>query len=377
MSPGVHPGSGSKRPAARSVQSSVLLVLSVLTALVLAGCGSTDIDPQNDVPDMGLTPVKSYLTEHSADLALAADRLRTEADAYFRLARKNGFNYRRLLKRDCPEVDLTLTAARNALIKAKPAYEEMRAIVAGIPRTAQYDTDLAAGTDADDPESAVSFNLNLADDMVMRQPGNLIFLLETSLYGTNQAVVAEGVNPDVNCDGRVDFGEGLPDGKIFKVAAAEFARQTGNLDSDAREIVISESDAFTAVAAMTPTMSEYFGEWRRSAYVAGENEREEDGFVATSRLSDVADILTGILFTYGEIRPLIAEENEDRAERIGTGLKDLLIRAEDLRDREAAGESFTPEQADELGVGMQARAEAIAAQVIRAAEELGIRIQDD
>ena len=58
----------------------------------------------------------------------------------------------------------------------------------------------------------------------MKQPGNLFFLLETSLYGTNEDLVVKGVKPDVNCDGKVEFGEGLPDAAIFKASADEFNR---------------------------------------------------------------------------------------------------------------------------------------------------------
>jgi hypothetical protein len=98
--------------------------------------------------------------------------------------------------------------------------------------------------------------------------------------------------------------------------------------------------------------------------------------VATSRLSDIADILTGINFTYDEIEPLIAEENPDQAAQTAAELSDLLARAEDLRDREAGGEKFTAAQADQLGAEMQAQAEKIAGQVTQAAKDIGVEIQE-
>ncbi len=352
------------------------LALPAVAAVMLAGCGSDDTDPGNDVPDTGLTAVKSYLTDHSADLAAEAAKVKTAADTYYGLAESNNFNYAKLLKDDCKAVDAALTDARNAFIKANPAYEEMEGIVAGIPRTAQYDTDIDAGSDAFDPESAVSFNLKLNDGTVMKQPGNLFFLLETSLYGTNDDLVVKGVKPDVNCDGKVEFGEGLPDAAIFKATADEFDRQATDLDADAQEIVVSDSDAFTAITVMTPTMSEYFEQWKLSSFVAGQGKQEEAGFVATSRLSDIADILTGIVFTYDEIRPLIAEKNEDQAEQTAAELDSLLAQAEDLRDREAAGEKFTASQADQLGAEMEAKAEKIAGQVTQAAKDIGVEIQE-
>ena len=39
----------------------------------------------------------------------------------------------------------------------------MEGIVAGVPRLAQYDVDIDAGSDASTPEDAVSFSLTTAD----------------------------------------------------------------------------------------------------------------------------------------------------------------------------------------------------------------------
>ena len=126
---------------------------------------------------------------------------------------------------------------------------------------------------------------------------------------------------------------------------------------------------------MTPTMSEYFEAWKNSRFIAGEDATEL-GFVAASRLSDIADILEGIVFTYDEIEPTIAEESPQQAEQTGKALDDLLAYVEDIRDREEGGEKFTAEQADTLGSEAQRQAEAIAGQVTQAAQRLGIELQE-
>ena len=122
-------------------------------------------------------------------------------------------------------------------------------------------------------------------------------------------------------------------------------------------------------------MSEYFEAWKNSAFIAGED-ADEQGFVATSRLSDIADILEGIVFMYDEMEPAIAAEDPQQAEQTKQQLADLLAYVEDIRDREAAGEKFTGEQADALGSEAQARAEEVAGQVTQAANRLGIELQD-
>ncbi len=352
------------------------LAAPVAAMALIAGCGSDDGSSGSESADTGLTATKSYLTDHTAELVINTARIKAASDAYYDLAESVDFDYARMLKGNCEAADAALTDAKDAFIAANPNYEEMEGIVAGIPRTAQYDSDLDAGSDASDPESAVSFNLTLPNGKVMKQPGNLFFLLETSLYGTNEDLVVKGVKPDVNCDGKVEFGEGLPDANILKAAADEMDKQANDLDADAQEIVINDSDAMTAITVMTPTMSEYFEQWKLSSFVAGEGNQSDPSFVATSRLSDIADILTGINFTYEEIEPVIAEENPDQAEQTAAELADLLARAEDLRDREAAGERFSAEQADQLGAEMQAQAEKIAGQVTQAAKDSGVEIQE-
>src|SRR5919109_316207 len=109
------------------------------------------------------------------------------------------------------EVAQLMERSKDAFHEANPAYEEMEGIVAGVPRLAQYDVDIDAGSDASDPENAVSFNLELPDGGTIKQPGNLFFVTETALYGINPDFLAKGVKQDVDRDGRVEFGEGIPD----------------------------------------------------------------------------------------------------------------------------------------------------------------------
>ncbi len=167
----------------------------------------------------------------------------------------------------------------------------------------------------------------------------------------------------------------MPDADIYVATLRKFKEMTEQLDADAQEFEATPSDALTAITVMTPTMSEYFEAWKNSAFIAGED-AEELGFVATSRLSDIADILEGILFTYEEIEPTIAEADPQQAAQTEQQLEDLLAYVTDLRDREENGEKFTGEQADALGSEAQARAEEVAGQVTQAANRLGIELQD-
>jgi hypothetical protein len=348
----------------------------VALALTGVGCGDdSDDETETTAGGTDLSAVKDYLTDHSAALAEQATTMRELGDQYYGLAEEVNFDYAALLEQHGDEVQRILDDSKAAFTVANPAYEEMEGIVAGVPRLAQYDVDIDAGADASDPENAVSFSLELPNGETLKQPGNLFFVTETSLYGTNPDFLAKGVKGDVDGDGQVAFGEGLPDAEIYSAATKEFEEQAKNLDADAQEFEPTPSDAFTAITVMTPTMSEYFEAWKNSRFIAGEKATEL-GFVAASRLSDIADILEGLVLTYEQVEPEIAAENPQQAEQTKKELADLLAYVEDLRDQEAGGKKFTAEEADTLGAEAQRRAEAIAGQVTQAAQQLNIELQE-
>lgn len=352
------------------------LAAMALVVPAAAGCGSDDGDETTtEAGAAQLQPVKGYLTDHSAELVEQVEVLQENGDEYYALAESVDFDYDRLLEEHGDEVAEILAESKDAFVTANPAYEEMEGIVAGVPRLAQYDVDIDAGSDASTPEDAVSFSLTTPSGKQLKQPGNLFFLTETALYGTNPELQAKGAEPDVDGDGKVEFGEGLPDADTYKATLDEFEQQAKSLDADAQEFEPTPSDALTSIVVMTPTMSEYFEAWKNSRFIAGEG-AEELGFVATSRLSDIADILGGILVTYDGIEPMIAEENPQQAKQTREELKSLVDFASELRDREAGGEKFTAKQADALGAQAQAQAEAIAGQVTQAAKQLGVELQE-
>ena len=163
-----------------------MAVVPIAAAGLIAGCGGGDDDGSSSTE---LTATKTFLTDHTADLVKHTTVMQEAADEYYALAESSGFDYEKMLADKCDAVDASLTKAKGAFVEANPNYEQMEGIVAGIPRTAQYDTDIDAGSDASDPENAVSFNLTLSNGGVVKQPGNLFFLIETSLYGTNEELI--------------------------------------------------------------------------------------------------------------------------------------------------------------------------------------------
>ena len=60
-------------------------------------------------------------------------------------------------------------------------------------------------------EGAVPFDLNLPDGRVLPKPGNLFGVTESTLWGTYPEFTITEVEADFNHDGKLDFGEALPD----------------------------------------------------------------------------------------------------------------------------------------------------------------------
>jgi hypothetical protein len=135
------------------------------------------------------------------------------------------------------------------------------------------------------------------------------------------------------------------------------------------------SDAFTALVVMLPTAGDYFEQWKLSPYVSGDDS-DSIAFIAQSRLLDVLGIYGGLQVTWNAVAPLVAGVDPALAESITTGIDELLLFVQDVHDKELAGTTFTPEQADQLGSEVQDRGNSIAGNVTQSAALLDIELQD-
>jgi Imelysin len=366
------------RPSFRLVRAAAPAAFLAL-AVGLVACGddesSSDQDAAAASSSADLGAIKGYLLEHTTRLKDDTAEIRRGAESYYRLAKAADFDYERLLRENRAEVQGFVKDAQAAFRGANPSYEEMEGVVAGVPQLAHYDVIIDAGGDASDPENAVPFDIETPDGRTFEQPGNFNYLIETAAFGTEPKFQAKGVKPDLDGDGEVEFGESMPDAGFYVAAARGFERYAGELDSAAREWEPTPGDALTALVVMTPTMSEYFEAWKNSRFIAGERASEK-AFVAASRLEDIADILGGLTTVYGNVRPLVAEADSQRARQTGDSLGRLHSFAAGLRDREARGRDYTAEEADVLGARAQEQAEAIAGQITQAAAQLNIEIEE-
>src|SRR3954471_15501943 len=226
------------------------LLAGLAAVAALAGCGGDDAETTTQkAPAVAtdLTAVKDYLLDHTSRLQGDTAKLATQAATYYQLAKSENFDYGKLLQTHRSEVADQVKAMQDTYIDANPAYEEMEGVVAGVPELADYDVIIDAGSDKSDPENAVPFSVKTPAGKTFEQPGNFFFLVETALWGTEPKFAAQGVKPDLDDNGKVEFGEAVPDADFLVAATKDFASNAKELDASAKEWEPTEQDAFTAL----------------------------------------------------------------------------------------------------------------------------------
>jgi len=354
------------------VIGAVLLLVACLSATAAASPARAGA---SDTPNYA--GVKTYLLARSQQLVTELNGIQARSERYYALARREKFSYPNLWRKHRAEVSSILLGLKPAFSRAHKAYEEEEGIIAGVPSLAQFDVIMDSGTSAaDDPQTAVPFDLKLPNGKVFPKPGNFFHaLLEPTIWGTDARFVARGgVKADLDRDGTVEFGEVLPDANVLVGTARSFVSYARKSDAAARAWKPNASDVLTALVVMVPTVEGYFGEWKSSRAIAGSAAKEK-AFVAHSRLVDVHGILSSLQNVYKGLRPLVAKAGAAQSARIGTALEQLTRFVDGIHAQEKAGKKFTPKQADLLGGQAQQRANAIAGQISQVAGVLGIELQ--
>lgn len=362
-----------------------LMIVSVL----LAACSTSpqtrsvpapEITPTAAIaatgPGPDLSVIKIYLQKYGKDyLQAGATTLKTNADQYYVAVKAANFDYKKAWG-DGKTLGPLLMNMREAFNVAHTGYESVEGIVAGVPSLSEFDTILDAGAPGKEGgDNIADFSVILPNGAILDKPGNLFhFLLEPMIFGT-QATSMKLQDVDIDGDGKIGFGDNLPDANLLKGVADSLNENVGKTNAAINAWQPSLTDAFTAMVVMTPTMDEYFNNWKESRYISGEGSALSR-FVAHSRLIDVAGILDSIRTIYGAVKPSIEAKDPSAAKQIDTNYANLFKFVQDLVNKEKAGTRFTPDQAELLGKNAQDQAQTITGQVTQAAGLLQIKLQN-
>jgi len=319
----------------------------------------------------GLAQVKAFALEHNVSLVANSEQLHKVVSDYAGIIEAHGGDYAAAWAADSAKLAQTIKEIRSHWLAASNEYETIEGIVAGIPSLVKYDLILDAGNPGTEDEDIAPYDLTLPDGTVLERPGSLFHTITEPLFwGGDKAHVRAEVDFDGN--GVSGPGEILFDANLALGGAEGLVTWSKALETDLRAWQANRDDAFTAVVTMTPTVGDYFGEWRESVFIGGDS----SAFVAQSRLFDVIGIMSGCERMYtAAVSPVVVADDPALDASVTKDFAELLALVKETRAREEAGERFSVEEADALGSQAQDIAERIVAQVLQAAARNAVEIK--
>jgi hypothetical protein len=325
----------------------------------------------SDAETKGLAIVKQFTVDHNERLIAQAKLLNDEVAAYYDIVKSHGFDYDKAWKADGQKIAAIIARIKPMWLEASNQYETIEGIVAGLPSTAKYDLIIDAGNPGTEKEDVAPYDLTLPDGSVMKRPGNLFHgLMEPAIWGMEKSHTKLPV--DLDGDGKVARSEVLFDANFVYGTSQALLHWAKEMLKDVKAWTPNRDDAFTSVVTMTPTVGDYFGEWKESQFITG----EIGSFVAQSRLVDVQGIMGGCRKMYFDaISPAVAEADKTIDAKIRADYEELLELVEDTYAREMAGNKFKPEEADALGNQAQDIADRIVAQITQVASKLKVNLK--
>jgi hypothetical protein len=344
---------------------------AIVGATMLAAAPAMSASDSEVAEQKGLAVVKQFTIDHNERLLAQAELLNIESQSYYDAIKAHGFDYAKAWEQDGKAIAATVKRMRVLWLEASNQYETIEGIVAGLPSTAKYDLIIDAGNPGEDSEDVAPYDLELPDGTVLKRPGNLFHgLMEPALWGMDESRVK--LPADLDGDGKMARSEVLFDANFILGASQALAYWSSQMLADVVAWTPNRDDAFTSVVTMTPTVGDYFGEWKESQFISG----EIGAFVAQSRLVDVQGIMSGCKKMYFDgISPIVSEADPETDARIRAGYEELLALVEETYAREKAGHTFQPEEADSLGKDAQEIADRVVAQITQVASRLGVELK--
>lgn len=315
--------------------------------------------------------VKSYLVGTLVKVKRASADFVENANAYAALTAASGGPEKVFAAKKGDVQKLVAKMQDNYKAMDSFGYETVEGIVAGIDRFVAYDVYLDAGLPKGEgqPEEVSPLKLKLSTGGVIdREGAGFTYIIEPALWGGNKKWV---VPVDLDGDGKIGPRESLPRPEVLTAVAADTDKKLGELLADARAWQPTVADCYSAMVAMTPTLSDYFEDWKESRY-----SKEASGrFFAVSRISDMQGIMKSCAVMYRAVEATVKPKDKALAKAIDTGFKDIFTFLDDLeaREKRSAG-SLKPAVIDEMANQAKSKTDKLVPQIKQAAALAGVKI---
>jgi len=305
--------------------------------------------------------VKEYLLTKLAKIQNASEDFVKNSEAYAELVKAHGDSLPAAYKAEPAKMDnLVVKMQDNYKAMDSFGYETIEGIVAGVPLLADYDIYLDAGVPASEgPDGVAPVVLDLGNGKKIENQGSLFtFIIEPALWGGDKRWVVEA-------DGRT-----LPRPEVLVAAALDVNKTINNLVAEANGWNASVSDCFGAMVVMTPTLSDYFEDWKESRYSSDKSGR----FQAVSRVSDMRGIMGSCQVMYDAVDAGVAAKDKALAKSVDSGFKGIMAFLDKIEDREKQG-ALKGAEIDELATQAKEKTDKLVPQIEQSAAVSGVKIE--
>lgn len=305
---------------------------------------------------------KSYLLQKLEKMTTASEDFVKNSEGYSALVAEHGGSVEAAYKADPKQME-KLVAKLQDDYKAMDSfgYETVEGIVAGVPSLADYDIYLDAGVPASEgPEGVAPVVLLVNGEKIDKQGSLFTYIIEPMLWSGDKRWVVS-----------VDSGKkSLPRPEVLSAAAKDVNKKLGELLADAKSWNASISDCFGAMVVMTPTLSDYFEDWKESRY-----SKEKSGrFQAVSRVSDMRGIMGSCQVMYEAVEKKVAEKDKSLAKSVDSGFKGIMAFLDKIDAREKEGE-IKGAEIDELATQAKEKTDKLVPQIQQSAAVIGVKVE--
>lgn len=356
----------------------LVLATIALTAMAVLGSPSVYANSTNSHPAPPVLPaniqgkegVKTYLVTQIKLIQTASDDLKKAGVAYDSLLKAHGNNAQAAAKAEPKKIAELIQDMRHAYERIDSyGYEYIEGIVAGVPTLAHYDVELDSGLPqkmATSPEDPVAQVVIRTKDLTLNKEGSLNnFLIEPTVFGTNDRFIA-GKAELPGIKGMT----GLPHPGLVTALADHAIDGYSRLFKDSVAWKPTDRDCFLTLYNMTPTLADYFEEWKESKI---HNGASGGRFVAVSRVSDMRGIMGSVRLTWQSVEAQVATLDPALAKSITHGYTKVMEFIDTVDSRDQAT-PLNAQAIDALGSQAKMRADKLTAQAAQAAALLKIDV---